>query len=394
MNNSVGMRDKIGFVCDGQAAGNIGDLLAANGYTVFAINTAEEDIKTLKHVKNTFHIPGGKGCNKNRNLAKHLLIDHSDEILNQISDVMVDCDIVYCIFSTGGGSGSGFSPWLIDILINDVFVAPSEDNPDEMICTKSVGAIPILADYATDSPQARNNTLECINELREIEFLKNIFIIDNSKMKSKMSINQVFVEDLVRMLEIPDKHSSAKGIVDKSELEKCMATPGISLITSFEGVSCKVDDVVEAIKRGIYANPDVIDGEEAGAFTYLVSSTVKDVDYQGIREKFGVFRDEYHTFNQDYNILMFVGLPFPEHRLESLEKYVADEAEKLERTSRQQQQPARKYNVKQVFNDTTSGTVIRRERMKVEQSQKGSLDGLKTTKAKSKKEQLMARLMK
>ena len=67
------MKNEIGFVCIGQAGGNIGNLFDELGFNVLYINTSQEDLDTLKGAKHVYHIPGGEGCSKNRDKAKGVL---------------------------------------------------------------------------------------------------------------------------------------------------------------------------------------------------------------------------------------------------------------------------------------------------------------------------------
>lgn len=46
--NEEDIRSDVGFVCIGQAAGNIGLLFEEKGYNVLYINTSSEDLALLK----------------------------------------------------------------------------------------------------------------------------------------------------------------------------------------------------------------------------------------------------------------------------------------------------------------------------------------------------------
>lgn len=49
--NEEDIRSDVGFVCIGQAAGNIGLLFEEKGYNVLYINTSSEDLALLKNAK-------------------------------------------------------------------------------------------------------------------------------------------------------------------------------------------------------------------------------------------------------------------------------------------------------------------------------------------------------
>ena len=48
------MKNEIGFVCIGQAGGNIGNLFDELGFNVLYINTSQEDLDTLKGAKHSW----------------------------------------------------------------------------------------------------------------------------------------------------------------------------------------------------------------------------------------------------------------------------------------------------------------------------------------------------
>ena len=112
------MKNKIAFVAVGQAGGNIGQLFEDRGFNVLYINTSQEDLDTLEHAKYKYHIPGGEGCNKNRRKAKQLVIDDFDRIAAEI-ETKIKADLTFVIFASGGGTGSGAGPMLIDLLIDE-----------------------------------------------------------------------------------------------------------------------------------------------------------------------------------------------------------------------------------------------------------------------------------
>ena len=112
------MKKKISFVAVGQAAGNIGKLFEQKGYAVIYVNTSQEDLDTLEKAKFKYHIPQGEGCNKDRRKAKQLVIDDFDNIAAEIES-KVKADMIFVIFASGGGTGSGAGPMLIDLLIDE-----------------------------------------------------------------------------------------------------------------------------------------------------------------------------------------------------------------------------------------------------------------------------------
>lgn len=318
------MKNRIAFVCIGQAAGNIGDLLAEKGYNVFAINTSKEDISTLRNVKHTYHIPGGLGCSKDRDVAKKMLATSYEQIVDQLRSYVTE-DIIYFIFSAGGGTGSGFSPWFIDILVNDVFVEHDPDYPDEIIRTRTVGAVTILASE-TESPRARENTYNCLGELSSIDGLCNIFLIDNDGQGDLRTVNKIFVDLLDSVLTIPEKHKSREGNIDTSEIVKGFSTPGLSVIAKV-GSKANMSSILEKLRSSIFAELDR--DPDSKTISFVLSSTIKPLDYSTIVAEFGQYVDEFHTFNQECNLVMLTGLPFPKARVNRIEEHLREDASRL-----------------------------------------------------------------
>ena len=130
------MKGKIAFVAVGQAAGNIGRLLEQEGYLVVYINTSQEDLDTLEGAKFRYHIPKGEGCNKDRHKAKQLVIEDFDNIASEI-DAKGKAEMLFVMFASGGGTGSGAGPMLADLLVDEgravgvVTVIPAPDESEK-----------------------------------------------------------------------------------------------------------------------------------------------------------------------------------------------------------------------------------------------------------------------
>lgn len=114
--NEEDIRSDVGFVCIGQAAGNIGLLFEEKGYNVLYINTSSEDLALLKNAKHVYHVPNGEGCAKDRDKAKYHLANDIDHLLDLI-ETKVPQKNVFVVFASGGGTGSGISPYLLNILL-------------------------------------------------------------------------------------------------------------------------------------------------------------------------------------------------------------------------------------------------------------------------------------
>ena len=194
------MKKKISFIAVGQAGGNIGQLFEGKGFPVLYVNTSQEDLDTLEKAKYKYHVPGGEGCNKDRHKAKQLIIDDFDNIAGEIES-KVKADLMLVIFASGGGTGSGAGPMLIDLLTGE---------------GKTVGAVTVIP-APDESVKSHINSYECFSELTEISQTAACFIMDNEK-GDKLELNTAFVDAFTAFLEIPEKHKSVKGNIDKAEI--------------------------------------------------------------------------------------------------------------------------------------------------------------------------------
>jgi tubulin-like protein CetZ len=82
-----------------------------------AINTAINDLKELRFTtaKDRLHVPNLHGVGANRNVGKQAFMDNRDMIMGEI-EKRGDFDLAFVITSTSGGTGSSFSPLLINEL--------------------------------------------------------------------------------------------------------------------------------------------------------------------------------------------------------------------------------------------------------------------------------------
>ena len=301
------MRNKIAFVAVGQAGGNIGQLFEAKGYNVLYINTSQEDLDTLDNAKYKYHIPGGEGCNKDRRKAKQLVIDDFDRIAAEI-EAKIKADIIFVIFASGGGTGSGAGPMLTALLLD---------------AGRSVGAIPILP-ASSESVKAHINSYECFSELTEISGTAACFILDNDRAE-KMSINASFVDDFCSFMDVPVKHKSVRGNIDKAEVVETLRAHGMALVTSRKAQNSA--EMIKARQDNPYAP---IEGDRA--VKYIAASMSAGVSMADLEKAVGTPIDNFQTFNDEkVTICCLSGLTYPQSRLENVYKKVDENKEVIKK---------------------------------------------------------------
>lgn len=300
------MKEKISFVAVGQAAGNIGRLFERKGYAVLYVNTSREDLDTLEDAKFKYHIPNGEGCNKDRRKAKQLVIDDFDNIAAEI-DSKVRADMIFVIFASGGGTGSGAGPMLVDLLVDE---------------GKSVGAITVIPARG-ESVKSHINSYECFTELTAIEGTGACFIIDNEN-GNKLELNGSFVHSLTAFLEIPEKHKSVKGNVDKAEVMETLRAHGMAIVVRGKGKESA--GVIQAAGHGALVAP-----EPDRAVKYITASLAGNVRMADLEKAFGTPIDNFQTFNEEETICCVSGLSYPHSRLEGVYHKVEENKELIKR---------------------------------------------------------------
>ena len=293
------MKKKISFVAVGQAAGNIGRLFEQKGYSVIYVNTSQEDLDTLENAKFKYHIPQGEGCNKDRRKAKQLVIDDFDNIFSEIES-KAKAEMIFVIFSSGGGTGSGAGPMLIDLLIDE---------------WKSVGAITIIP-APDESPKSHINSYECFAELTGIVGTGSCFVIDNANGE-KLELNAAFVDSFVAFLEIPDKHKSIRGNIDKAEVMETLKAHGASVVICCRGRESA--DVIQSVKESVFAPL-----EADRTVKYITASFAGNVRMADLEKAFGMPLDNFQTFNEKETICCISGLTYPQTRLDAVYNKVAE----------------------------------------------------------------------
>lgn len=285
------MNNKIGFVAIGQAAGNIGQLLEVKGYPVLYINTSKEDLDTLKDAKYKYHIPNGEGCNKDRHKAKQLVVDDFDHIAAEI-DAKVQAELIFVIFASGGGTGSGAGPMLTDLLIDE---------------GRAIGMVSILPGIK-ESVKSHINAYECFSELTEIAGTASCFILDNENGE-KLSLNMEFVENFDSFVTIPEKHKSVKGNIDRAEIMETLKAHGMAYVLQSHAETAQMIDIM---KSNMFAQ---MEGD--GVVKYITASLSDNVQMSDLEKAVGTPIDNFQTFNNANEIICCVsGLSYPQTRLD------------------------------------------------------------------------------
>jgi cell division GTPase FtsZ len=224
--------------------GNTGNQVCAycaNKYPdipVVAINCSENDMVSLPNTIQKFLIGDGKGAGKNREEAKKFLEDSIVELVSNqsVKQLLADLDIVFIVSSTGGGTGSGIS-----IILSNVI---QEIYGTDGVLPITVGVLPTMKEGL--STQA--NSLSYLQELYELSTSSTYMLYDNDKMSKLYTVemlkkvNEAIVED-INILRGYYNGITTYNSIDERDAMTLIATAGRLFVASLFDVKEKdIDD--------------------------------------------------------------------------------------------------------------------------------------------------------
>lgn len=223
---------KFAFVGIGQAGSRIAAECFELGYSAVAINTALQDLHHIKlpERKKLFMDLGISGAGKDLQRGESAIIHYKDEISNFLSTELVeDSDMLFCVISGGGGTGSGSIQPMIDILTQ---------------FNRPLGVIFILPLHTDDAIAKKNSltTLAKLAKLSKTNVISSLIIVDNSKIETLLGnlpqtkfweiANKSIVKP-IHLFNVLTNEASQFTSLDSSDFGKIITTGDISLIGTF-----------------------------------------------------------------------------------------------------------------------------------------------------------------
>lgn len=212
--------------------------------------------------------------------------------------------MIFVIFSSGGGTGSGAAPMLIDLLVDD---------------DRTVGAITIIP-AETESLKSQMNSYESMKELLTINDLASCFMIDNNN-GDKLELNEQFVNSFDRFVTIPNRDKSTKGIIDKAEVIETLKAHGMAYVIESDSSSASI---IDKIKSNIFVP---LDGDQV--VKYITVSISGETKLADIQKAIGTPLDTFVTYNDTSTVCCISGLSYPQQRLDSVYKIVDESKETI-----------------------------------------------------------------
>ena len=187
------MRMNIGVIGIGNAGGQVAALAKKENMDAIAINVSEDDTKTIEGIT-TLVIGNSMGSGKNRELAKKYGKASIRKLIEQpdFDGLIRKNQIVFVVYSTGGGTGSALGPMTTAVLKQHY------SNDDESKRTRFVN-VAILPDIS-EALHSQNSTMEAITEL--MRYKSTYTFYDNGKYFDRPvnevldAVNRDIVEDM------------------------------------------------------------------------------------------------------------------------------------------------------------------------------------------------------
>ena len=222
----------VGIIGIGNAGSQVASLGKEKlGVEVLCINSSEKDLQTIPDTVNKILIGDSKGAGKERAEAKKFLKDSIMSMIRNEDLIKVfDNEVVFIISSTGGGTGSGTS-----ILLSNVI---SEVYPDSKVII--VGILPTVKEALS----TQLNTIEYLKELYETLTDATYMLYDNDKLAKLPShimmqkINESIIDDIdvIRgKYQLPTRFSS----IDEKDMGNIISTKGRIVIVGLKDIKEK-----------------------------------------------------------------------------------------------------------------------------------------------------------
>lgn len=329
----------ISIIGIGGAGGNVANLWAKKGYLAGAINFSEKDLESLDHVDYKCRLIGSDGVGHVREEAIRLVSEHPEMAIDFIKNHFANQknDIIIFTFATGGGSGSGIVPILLEICVNKF-----TDN--------TFVAMPIIPSQS-ESVIAQLNTIKALEELNNSNVC--VLPIDNQQIKTKLNSaakhkiyeysNSTVVELLDKLQSFTDMYSQ-RGNFDSKDLINLFSTPGFATISETDITKIKANEEfqlsnenVSKIIQNSWKNTIFvpISYEKVFRSAFILQGQeqlLEFIDYDNVYSTFkngsplDIFEGIYPDKN-GYIMTVLVGLSNCDQRIEVIESIINDKKE-------------------------------------------------------------------
>lgn len=293
-----------GFLGIGQFGGNVTKNFEEANYPCVIANSSLEDLAT-RNAKNKLHFKNGQGCHKNRKKAKIMLKENLEMLIDEVRSKMPSITTLFICASSSGGTGSGMLAAVAKILSKQLGVN---------ICIVTV--LP----NKSENFQSYANTVELFQELEKLDSVGATFILDNSKHKDKLKINEIFFTHLDALLS--NENGGDYGCLDRSEIDNLLRTPGMAVLSKLG------KDNTDKLTASLQTNNIYAPLENNKVIRYVgIMSCNPNVELDSLYSAIGTPIDTYIGTNAPSNVCMLAGLTYPKTRLNEIREMAQTNAE-------------------------------------------------------------------
>ena len=325
---------KFAVVGVGQGGSRLAETFWKLGYRrVAVINTAAQDLKSIKVPRENKLLVGGEGAGKDRKVAEDIFQENREDILDFLKRTFKGgFDRALVCIGAGGGTGAGGGPVAVEI-VHDLCQSYNIESSDADARVGAVVALPTRAEGSRVQQNAKQ-TADILIKQSQAGTLSPLVILDNERIKQiypKLSVNQFWstantsICSLFHLFNKIACQDSQYTAFDKADLDTIFS----SGIISFGAVPVsKGDDGIEEtdisyavrdnLKKNILANIEVSTGDVAACVVIGDRKTLDNTAQESLEHGFEqlsrllgsgstVHRGIYHTPKKGLVVYTIIG---------------------------------------------------------------------------------------
>ncbi|AZV43705.1 cell division protein FtsZ [Peribacillus asahii] len=326
------------FACIGigQGGSMICDKFAEYGIPTAIINYSQSDLSACVHVENKLLLQGSEGVGRDRSLAAEQMSNNYETAISFIKEhfSQPSTELIFIIFSTGGGTGSGITPIISELLMNEM--------------DKTLVLCPIIPD-TTESINSQLNSLNTLAEISNLECAiapidnQNVFTLGIGKNQLYNAVNSKFVHSIISLIEYTERNT-AFGNIDRNDILRLFETKGFLNISHIDisnlsnGVSLEPSYINKAIQESwsnnIFTSPCfdqvirtglIFDGQES--LMSLIQP--KEIFSSFTTQPLDVF-EGWYTGEKGKVFTILTGMKFNPTRLQQIKDIVESQSQSIQ----------------------------------------------------------------
>ena len=325
---------KFAIVGVGQGGSRLAETFWKLGYRrVAVINTAAQDLKSIKVPRENKLLVGGHGAGKDRKVAENIFRENREDILDFLKRTFKGgFDRALVCIGAGGGTGAGGGPVAVEI-VHDLCQSYNIEASEADARVGVVVALPTRAEGSRVQQNAKE-TAETLIQQSEAGTLSPLVILDNERIKQiypRLSVNQFWgtantsICSLFHLFNKIACQDSQYTAFDKADLDTIFSSGIISFgavpVLRGDGNIDETDishAVRDNLKKNILANIEVSTGNVAGCVVIGDRETLDDTPQESLEHGFDqlsrllgsgstVHRGIYHTPKKGLVIYTIIG---------------------------------------------------------------------------------------